>query len=56
MKTAAGRHRVSAEVTFGRGDLSVCPLGGLTGAHEHPISNRILIGGMSPRAAHWDKN
>ena len=26
--------RVSTEVTFGRGDLSVCPLGGFTGAHE----------------------
>ena len=30
--------RASTEVTFGRGDLSVCPLGGFTGAHECPIS------------------
>ena len=27
-------NRVSTEVTFGQGDLSVCPLGGFTGAHE----------------------
>ena len=25
---------VGAEVTFGRGDLSACPLGGFTGADE----------------------
>ena len=31
--------RVSTEVTFGRGDLSVCPLGGFTGAHAQLISN-----------------
>ena len=29
---------VSTEVTFGRGDLSVCPLRGLTGAHECLVS------------------
>ena len=29
--------RVSAEVSFGRGDLSVCPLGVSTGAHGCPI-------------------
>ena len=32
-------HRESTEGTFGRGDLSVCPLGGLTGALERLISN-----------------
>ena len=31
--------RVSKEVTFDRGDLSVCPLRGFTGACEHLISN-----------------
>ena len=31
--------RVSTKVTFGRGDLSICPLGGFTGAQEHLISN-----------------
>ena len=31
--------RVSAEATFGRGDLSVCPLGGFPGAHAHLTSN-----------------
>ena len=32
-------YRVSTEVTFGRGDLSVCPLWGFAGAHEQLISN-----------------
>ena len=27
-------YQVSTEVTFGLGDLSVCPLGGFVGAHE----------------------
>ena len=31
--------RVSTEVTFGRSDLSVCPLGGFMGAQECIISN-----------------
>ena len=31
--------RLSTEVTFGRDDLGVCPLGGFTGAHEYLISN-----------------
>ena len=31
--------RVSTEVTFGRGDLSVCPLGGFTGAQECLVSD-----------------
>ena len=31
--------RLSTEVTFGRGDLSVCPLEGFPGAHESLISN-----------------
>ena len=31
--------RESTEVTFGRGDLSFCPLGGLTGAPEWRISD-----------------
>ena len=31
--------RVSAEVTFGRGGLSICSLGCLTGAHECLVSN-----------------
>ena len=30
--------RVRTEVTFGRSDLSACPLGGFTGAHECLIS------------------
>ena len=34
--------RVNTEVTFGRGDLSVCPLGGFTGAHEWFISDEWL--------------
>ena len=46
--------RVSAEVTFGRGDLSVCPLGGFTGAHDHLIS--FLIGGVSPRGPRRDNH
>ena len=32
-------YRVSTEVTFGRGDLCVCPLGGFTGAHESLVSS-----------------
>ena len=32
--TSAQPFPVSTEVTFGRGDLSVCPPGGCTGAHE----------------------
>ena len=31
--------RVSTEVTFGRGDLSVCPLGVFIGAQECLVSN-----------------
>ena len=31
--------RVGTELTFGRGDLSVCPLGGLIGARECFVSN-----------------
>ena len=38
-RAAADYSRVSAEVTFGRGDRSVCPLGGFTGAKENIISN-----------------
>ena len=30
---------VSTEVTFGRGDLRVCPLESFTGAHEYIVSN-----------------
>ena len=37
--------RLSTEVTFGRGDLSVCPLGGFAGA----MNRLLLIGGVSPR-------
>ena len=29
----------STSVTFGRGDLGVCPLGGFPGAHESLVSN-----------------
>ena len=38
-KTMPAHTRVSTEVTFGRSDLSASPLQGLTGAHEHLISN-----------------
>ena len=39
--TESARDRAaSTEVTFGRGDLSVCPLGGFVGAPEWFISNR----------------
>ena len=31
--------RVSTEMTFGRGDLSVCPFGGFTGAHAYLVYN-----------------
>ena len=46
------RHRVSTEVTFGRGDLSVCPLGSLQG----PRNILSLFGGVSPRGAHRGKH
>ena len=32
-------NRVSTEVTFGRGDLGVCPLGCFTGAQDYLVSN-----------------
>ena len=38
-----------AEGTFCRGDLSVCPLGGFTGAQEHLISNRRGVPQGSPQ-------
>ena len=38
-------HRVSTEVTFGRGDLSVSPLGGFTGAQK----GFFLLGEGSPQ-------
>ena len=41
-----GPGRVSTEVAFGRGDLSVCPLG------QGPGSILFLIGGVSPRGPH----
>ena len=45
-------YRVSTEVTFGRGDLSVCPLGGLIGAQECLVSHWRV----SPRGPHEDKD
>ena len=41
--------RVSTEATFGRGDLSVCPLGGFIGAQECFISNWRSVPQGSPR-------
>ena len=41
--------RLSTEVTFGRGDLSVCPLGGFTGDREQPISERRGVPLGSPQ-------
>ena len=43
--------RVCAEVTFSRGDLSVCPLGGFTGHREYVISNWRGV-----RGPHRDKH
>ena len=42
-------HRVSTEVTFGRGDLSVCPLRGFTGAQECLTFNRRVVPQGSPQ-------
>ena len=50
--TPPSRVRVSTEVTFGRGDLSVCPLGGFIG---RPMNILFLVGGVSPRGPHRDK-
>ena len=44
-----GIGRVSTDVTFGRGDLSVCPLGGFIGALEHLISTWRGIPQGSPQ-------
>ena len=44
-----GAFRVSSEVTFGRGDLSVCPLGGLIGAQECLVSNLRAVPQGSPQ-------
>ena len=44
--------RASTEVTFGRGDLSVCPLGGFTGAQEHLISTWRGV----PQGSHREKH
>ena len=46
------RFRVGTEVTFGRGDLSVCPQGAFWG----PMNLLFLIGGVSPRGPHRDKH
>ena len=48
---AAG-DRVSTGVTFGRGDLSVCPPGVSIGAQ----GVLFLLGGVSPRGPHRDKH
>ena len=40
---------ISTEVTFGRGDLSVCPLGGFPGAHEYLLSNRRVVPQGAPQ-------
>ena len=40
--------RVSTEVTFGRGDLSVCPLGGFTWGQRNVL---FLTGGVSPQGS-----
>ena len=45
------RSRVTTDVTFGRGDLSVCPLG-----VKVPMNVLLLIGGVSPRGPHRDKH
>ena len=44
--------RVSTEVTFGRGDLSVCPIGVFIG----PMHLLFLIGGVPPRGPNRDKH
>ena len=44
--------RVSAEVTFGRGDLGVYPWG----LYGGPMNVLFLIGGISPRGPHRDKH
>ena len=43
------KHRVNTEVTFGRGDLRVYPLWGLTGAHECFISDLRGVPQGSPQ-------
>ena len=45
------RLRAGTEVSFGRGDLSVCPLGG---ALQGPMNLFFPIGGVSPRGPRRD--
>ena len=46
-------YMLSTAVTFGRGDLSVCPLGVVRGG---PGTCFFLIGGVSPGGPHRDKH
>ena len=43
------RTRVGTEVTFGRGDLIVCPLGGFPGAQEYLIISVWILTALISR-------
>ena len=52
-ETPIPEHQISTEVTFDRGDLSVCPLEVFTGAREQHFSK---WGGRPPRGPSRDEH